>query len=217
MQAELVQIKSTLKLEMEVQKESWLDMFKTAGMRRRVLVSSFLGLFTQMSGNTLLGYYSSQLFGMMGYTSAYAKSRINIANNCWNLINAVIIATFVTRFRRRWAFMTSSSSMLLVFIAMTVSFQQLQKAKDAEITNSAAQISALFWYFAYSPCYNIGNNALTYSQSCSPFLYSTLLANTMQPTLSNYSHTHREPAALVLSSSSAKPPASSPTTSTPSP
>jgi hypothetical protein len=171
-QAEMAQIKSTLKLEQEVSKQSWFDMFRTAGMRRRVLIAGFLGLFTQMSGNTLLSYYSSLLFGMMGYDTPYAKSRINIANNCWNLINGVIIAIFVTRFRRRWAFMTSSSTMCLVFIAMTVSFQRLKVADDAGLKNPAAQISALFWYFAFSPCYNIGNNALTYTYLVELFPYA---------------------------------------------
>lgn len=52
--AEMVQIKSTLEIEMEGAKESWLDIFKQAGMRRRLFISAFLGLFTQWSGNTLI-------------------------------------------------------------------------------------------------------------------------------------------------------------------
>lgn len=101
----------------------------------------------------------------MGYTSKYAKSRINIANQCWSLINATVIAVFVARFRRRVMFLLSSASMLFAFLAMTVSFERLQEAVDGGFSNSAAQISALFWYFAYSPTYNIGNNSLTYSKS----------------------------------------------------
>lgn len=163
-QAEMAQIRSTIKLEMEHSKQSWLDMFRTAGMRRRVLISSFMGLFTQMSGNTLLSYYSNLLFNMMGYTTSYAKTRINIANQCWSFINGTAIALIVPRFRRRWMFMTSSGSMCIVFIAMTVSFYKLRVAKDNGYTNQPAAISALFWYFAYSPTYNIGNNSLTYSK-----------------------------------------------------
>lgn len=161
----MAQIRSTIKLEMENSKQSWMDMLRTAGMRRRVFISSFLGLFTQMSGNTLLSYYSSTMFTMMGYTTSYAKTRINIANQCWNLMTGVPIAIFVTRFRRRWAFMASSSSMLLVFIGMTVAFYFLKVAEDAKVKNTSAGIAALFFYFAYAPCYNIGNNALTYSKS----------------------------------------------------
>jgi MFS family permease len=162
-QAEMAQIRTTIKLEMEQSQQSWMDMFRTAGMRRRVLIAVMMGLFTQMSGNTLLSYYSNLLFEMMGYTSSFAKTRINIANQCWSLFNGVIIALVVTRFRRRWMFMLSCISMLAVFIGMTVSFERLRFAKDNGFKNQSASIAALIFYFAYSPCYNIGNNSLTYS------------------------------------------------------
>jgi hypothetical protein len=163
-QAEMAQIRSTIKLELETSKQSWMDMIRTPGMRRRVLIAVMMGLFTQMSGNTLLSYYSNLLFELMGYTTSFAKTRINIANQCWSLINGVTIALVVTRFRRRWMFMLSSATMLIVFISMTISFEQLRAAKNAGSTNKSAQIAALFFYFAYSPTYNIGNNSLTYSK-----------------------------------------------------
>ncbi|KAM6506052.1 hypothetical protein FSOLCH5_014231 [Fusarium solani] len=132
-------------------------------MRRRVLVTVFIGLFTQLSGNTLISYYSGILFQMMGYTSNYAKTRINLAYACWGLINATIIALVVTRFKRRHMYMLSACLMLVTFIAITVSLERLQAAQAADVKNSAAGIAALFFYFAYSPTYNIGNNALTYT------------------------------------------------------
>jgi energy-converting hydrogenase Eha subunit A len=171
-QAEMEQIRSTIKLELENSKLSWWDMFRTAGMRRRVLISAMMGLFTQMSGNTLLSYYSNLLFEMMGYTTSFAKTRINIANNCWSFINGTIIALIVPRFRRRWMFMLSALSMCSVFIAMTVSFQRLDVADKAGVKNNSAAISALIWYFAYSPTYNIGNNSLTYTYLVELFPYA---------------------------------------------
>ncbi|SPN99286.1 related to hexose transporter protein [Cephalotrichum gorgonifer] len=161
--AEIAQVRETIKAELEISNQSWLDLLKTAGMRRRFYVTIFIGLFTQLSGNTLISYYSGVLFEMMGYTSDYAKTRINLANACWGLINGTIIALIVTRFPRRKMYMTSAALMCLCFIAMTVSLQKLQVAQDAGVKNTAAGISALFWYFAYNPTYNIGNNALTYT------------------------------------------------------
>lgn len=52
--AEMAQIKLTLAAEMEGKKQSWADLFRHAGMRRRLFVTAFLGLFTQWSGNTLI-------------------------------------------------------------------------------------------------------------------------------------------------------------------
>ncbi|KAJ4340767.1 hypothetical protein N0V95_007409 [Ascochyta clinopodiicola] len=171
-QAEMAQIRSTIKIEMEHSSQSWLDLFRTAGMRRRALIAGFLGLFTQMSGNTLLSYFQNLLFPLMGYTSNYAKTRINIANQCWSLLNAVIIAVIVTRFRRRWMFMLSASSMMFVFMSMTICFQRLEHAKIHKYGNKSAQYAALFFYFAYSPCYNIGNNSLTYTYLVELFPYA---------------------------------------------
>ena len=170
--AEMAQIRSTIKIEMEHSNQTWLDLFKTAGMRRRALIAGFLGLFTQMSGNTLLSYYQNLLFQLIGYTTDYAKTRINIANQCWSLLNAMIIALIVTRFRRRWMFMLSAGSMTLVFMSMTICFQRLGHAKDNDYTNKSAQYAALFFYFAYSPCYNIGNNSLTYTYLVELFPYA---------------------------------------------
>jgi hypothetical protein len=171
-QAEMAQIRSTIKLEMEHSSRSWKDMVRTAGMRRRVLIACFLGLFTQMSGNTLLSYYQNLLFKLMGYTTKFAKTRINIANQCWSLMNAVVIALVVTRFRRRWMFMLSAASMTMVFMAMTISFQRLQLAESQGTKNQAAQIASLVFFFAYSPCYNIGNNSLTYTYLVELFPYA---------------------------------------------
>ncbi|EPE31360.1 MFS general substrate transporter [Glarea lozoyensis ATCC 20868] len=170
--AEMAQIKSTIMIELEHSKSSWLDMIATAGMRRRVFISGFLGLFTQMSGNTLLSYYQNLLYIMMGYTSTYAKTRINLANACWSFATALIAAYVVSRFRRRVMFMLSSGSMLTVFVCITISFERLRAAKDGGYTNKAAGIAALFFYFAYSPCYNIGNNALTYTYLIELFPYA---------------------------------------------
>lgn len=168
----MAQIRSTIKIELEHSKQSWTDMLRTKGMRRRVLITVFLGLFTQMSGNTLLSYYQNLLFTLMGYTSQYAKTRINIANNCWSLINAVVIALVVTRFRRRRMFMLSAASMTLVFMAMTICFQRLRVAQENGVKNPSAQIASLFFFFAYSPCYNIGNNSLTYTYLVELFPYA---------------------------------------------
>ncbi|KUJ14642.1 major myo-inositol transporter iolT [Mollisia scopiformis] len=170
--AEMAQIRSTIKIEMDNSKQSWMNMISTPGMRRRTFISCFLGLFTQMSGNTLLTYYQNLLFIMMGYTSSYAKTRINLANQCWSLINSTILALLVARFKRRTMFMLSTGAMLGTFIAMTVSFERLREAKNHKTKNGAASIAALFFFFAYSPAYNLGNNALTYTYLIELFPYS---------------------------------------------
>lgn len=211
------QIRATIKLEMESAKQTWWSVVAAPGMRRRSIVTVFLGLFTQLSGNSLISYYSSLLFEMMGYTTQYAKSRINIAYQCWSLMTAVVIAIYVTRFKRRLAFMTSAALMLLVFMSMTIAFYYLQVAKDNKTTNASAGVAALFFYFAYQPAYNIGNNALTYSKSCPCTVLSckTLTVGLpRQPIFSNSGPMDNATVESVCSSSSASAVCSSATTST---
>jgi hypothetical protein len=51
--AEYAQIERTLEMELETRKTSWKDFVSTVGMRKRLLVAAFLGLFGQWSGNGL--------------------------------------------------------------------------------------------------------------------------------------------------------------------
>lgn len=146
---------------------SWLDLLRTAGMRRRIVIAGFLGLFTQMSGNTLLSYNQSTLFNLMGFKSSWLKTRLSLSYNVWGLLTSIIAALSVARFPRRVMFMLSSGTMLMIFIAFAISFEKLQEAANAKPVrkNRAAGIAALFFFYAFTPAYNMGNNAITYSMS----------------------------------------------------
>jgi hypothetical protein len=51
---EFAQISATIRIELENKKLSWKEMVATPGMRRRTTIASFLGLFTQWSGNNMI-------------------------------------------------------------------------------------------------------------------------------------------------------------------
>ena len=173
-QAEITQIRETIHMEMLASKQTWLDLFRTPGMRRRVYVTIFVGLFTQLSGNTLISYYSNQLFELMGYTESYAKTRINVANACWGFGTAVVIALVVPRFPRRYMYMLSATLMLLAFIGYTVALERQNHYKALGIPSpKSVNIAALFFFFGYAPCYAIGNNALTYTYLVELWPYAT--------------------------------------------
>lgn len=104
--AEITQITTTLQIEYEAAKESWADLLRTSGMRRRALITMMLGLFTQWSGNTLISYYLGDLLTMIGYTDSKVKQEINLVNACWALVMGITVALLVKRFRRRVMYMT---------------------------------------------------------------------------------------------------------------
>lgn len=157
--AEMAQIESTIRIELEHSRRSWWEMLATPGMRRRVLIGSFLGLFTQWSGNTLISYYVNDLLKLIGYTDPNFKGKLNVGLNSWNLVNAVLISLLVRRFPRRTMYLTCAISLLCCYVGWTVAMQQFLESHG----QLAAKIT-IFFIFAYSPCYNIGYNALTYSK-----------------------------------------------------
>ena len=196
--AEMAQIRSTIQLEMENAKKSWLDLFETSGMRRRTLITAMLGLFTQWSGNTLISYYLGDLLAMVGNSTSIFKQKINVATACWGLIVAFTAAMLVTRFRRRVMYLTCTVSLLLCYIAWTVSMKVAKTALDAGNENHAAGIATIFFIFAYSPCYNIGYNALTYTYSRS----HALSLHVSQLTQKQWSRFGLMPSGLAASPSS---------------
>lgn len=50
----MAQIEATIRIEMDASKQTYLDLFRTVGMRKRAFIGTMLGFFTQWSGNTLL-------------------------------------------------------------------------------------------------------------------------------------------------------------------
>ncbi|KAK2044575.1 general substrate transporter [Colletotrichum somersetense] len=161
--AEMVQIKSVITLEMDAAKQTWMDLLGTAGMRRRALISTMLGLFTQWSGNTLTSYYLGDLLEMIGLTDSEVKQKINLGLAGWSLICGFTVAMLVRSVRRRVMYLICTISLLLCYISWTISMSRAVHAMENDYKNQSASIATIFFIFAYSPCYNIGYNALTYT------------------------------------------------------
>lgn len=195
-------------------------------MRRRLLITVMLGLFTQWSGNTLISYYLGDLLKMIGLTDSTAIQKINVSIACWSLVCATVVAMLVVRVRRRVMYLLCTCSLLLCYIGWTISMKYAQTAADAGTPNSAANVAVLVFIYAYSPCYNMGYNALTYSKLfllTSPSVLSTVFSFEMfladpfpQHTWSKSGRTQSVPAASLFSSSLAGSQDSSPLLSTPS-
>jgi len=161
--AEIMEIKTTLDIEMEHSKRSWRDLVSTPGMRRRVLIGSLLGLFTQLSGNVVISYFLGDVLRLIGYTDPLFQSEFNLGNQCWSLVCGVSAALVVMRFRRRTMYLTGILSIFAVYLAWTVCTAVFISTHSP----IAAKLS-LFWIYAYSPAYNLCFNALTYSMGPPP-------------------------------------------------
>jgi hypothetical protein len=109
---------------------------------------------------------------MIGFTDQKYIQKINVSIACWNLFCGVVISLLVTRIRRRVMYLACTISLLLCYVAWTISMQQAETAADAGRPNNAANIAVLFFIYAYAPCYNMGYNALTYSKPPSPGIHA---------------------------------------------
>jgi len=170
--AEMAQIETTIKLEMEVSKQSWMDMIRTRGMQRRTFIAAAIGLFTQWSGNTLISFYLSKILGMIGYTDSWTTTRINLGYTVWGLINGTTLAFAAPRFKRRTMFLACAISMAFVYIGWTVAMKYAMDGYNTHRPNNAAGITVIVLFYLYSPCYNIGNNALAYTYLVELFPYA---------------------------------------------
>ncbi|KAF9234365.1 general substrate transporter [Melanogaster broomeanus] len=156
--AEYTQIKKTLEVELKNTEMSWKEVLYTPGMRKRVIIGSFLALFTWWSGGGLVSYFLSPILDNIGIHDNRTKNIVNLFNNCWGLVNATFLALTVTRFPRRRMFLACTISLLIVFTAWTVASEEYERTKSR-----ASSQAVLALIFLFSPAYNMGFNALTYT------------------------------------------------------
>jgi hypothetical protein len=157
--AEFAEIKTTIAIELEHSKRSWLDLVSTPGNRRRLLIGSLVGIFTQLSGNVVISYYLGDILALVGFTDPAFAAKYNIGNQVWGLVCAVVTAMVVMRFRRRTMYLFAIGWILAAYVGWTIS-----AGIAIQHHNDAAAKLCLFWIYFYQPGYNIGFNALTYSK-----------------------------------------------------
>ncbi|KAI0470613.1 general substrate transporter [Xylariaceae sp. FL0804] len=166
--AELAEIQATLAVELEhARRSSWADLVRTPAHRRRLLLGSLLGLFTQLSGNVVISYYLGDILALVGFTDPRFASRYNIGNQVWSLVCAVAAALVVMRFRRRTMYLVSILWCLTAYVAWTI----CAGVAVTDGSDAAAKL-CLFWIYFYQPGYNIGFNALTYTFLVELFPYA---------------------------------------------
>ncbi|KAI1389668.1 general substrate transporter [Hypoxylon trugodes] len=165
--AEMAEIKTTIAIELEHSKRSWMDMINTPGNRKRVIIGSLLGVMSQLSGNVVISYYLGDILNLIGFTDPAFQAKYNIGNQCLGLVCAIFTALLVMKFRRRTMFLTSIFGILIIYVSWTIC------SAEAIIAGSkVAGKFCLFWIYAYQPCYNIGFNALTYTYLVEIFPYA---------------------------------------------
>ncbi|KAH7401213.1 general substrate transporter [Pyrenochaeta sp. MPI-SDFR-AT-0127] len=143
---EMIEITAAIKLESTLADASYMELCKTPGNRRRLLISVSLGIFSQWCGNGVVSYYLAIVLRTVGITSVTHQTLIAGLLQVWNLIFASAAALSVDRLGRRPLFLASTSIMLVGYILVTALSGSF--AETGSPATGVAVIPFLFIFFA---------------------------------------------------------------------
>jgi hypothetical protein len=144
---EYKEITETLQLEKEFESNGWLQLFKTAGNRHRVIILVSLGFFSQWSGNGLVSYYMSDVLQKAGVESFKTRLEINGILNIINFVTAVGMCFVIDKFGRRPLFIFATAGMLGSFIIWTICAAQF--TLHGTTAAGRAEIAFIFIYYVF--------------------------------------------------------------------
>lgn len=119
-QLEFTEIRTAIALDKEAEANSWLDLVKTKGNRKRIGIITAIGFFSQWSGNGLISYYLYQVMNNIGITSPETQLGINGGLKTWGLFTNVFMSFFVDRVGRRPIYLISTIGTLVAFTIWTI-------------------------------------------------------------------------------------------------
>ncbi|KAK4943905.1 hypothetical protein LTR10_016621 [Elasticomyces elasticus] len=146
-QLEYVEIRDTIRLEKELESNGWLELFKTKGNRRRLIILLTAGLFSQWSGNGLVSYYLSKVLDQIGYTDTLTQNLINGVLQIFNLFIAVLACFFVDKIGRRKLFLFSTGGMLCTFVAWTICSARFAISGSRGAANAVVGFIYIYYFF----------------------------------------------------------------------
>lgn len=117
---ELFEIQETIRLEQQNSHNSWADLVRTPGNRKRLLLIILTAFFSQCSGNGLVSYYIHDILTSVGVHDPSDQSIINGGLQIWSFLVAVAFSVLlVDRLGRRTLFLTAAVGMLVTFSIWT--------------------------------------------------------------------------------------------------
>ncbi|WPH03829.1 Hypothetical protein R9X50_00671200 [Acrodontium crateriforme] len=163
---EIQEIKDTLKLEQEIEGNGWMQLIKTKGNRKRLVILLSIGLFSQWSGNGVASYYLNIVLTNIGVKDGSTQLIINGTLQILNLIVAVGQCFVVDRIGRRPLFLISTTGMLGTWIVWTICSAEYAKHKN--VAAAHAVIAMIYIYYCF---YNLAYSGMLvgYSAEILPY------------------------------------------------
>jgi MFS family permease len=112
-------IYETIKQEQLAKRNSWLVFVQTPDNRKRLILITLTGYFSQCSGNGLVSYYIHDILSSIGITASNDQAIINAGLQIWSFLVALVFAFTVDKFGRKPLFVTAAVGMLISFTIWT--------------------------------------------------------------------------------------------------
>ncbi|KAJ5131937.1 Major facilitator superfamily domain general substrate transporter [Penicillium atrosanguineum] len=144
---EFQEIIATIRAEQQAASDgSYLEMIKTAGNRRRLMISITLGMFAQWVGNGVISYYLSLILTSVGVTNVRDQTLISACLQMWDLAFAALGAYLSDRLGRRPLFLASAVIMFVSYVLVTALSGSFAVTQNT--ATGGAVIPFLFIFFA---------------------------------------------------------------------
>ncbi|KAF9885374.1 hypothetical protein FE257_012992 [Aspergillus nanangensis] len=147
---EFREIQDTIEHEETCEGNGWIDLVRSPGNRRRLLIILTLGFFSQLSGNGLVSYYISDVLTGAGISDPETQLEINGILMIVNLISAVGSSFLMDKLGRRPLFIYSTTGMLISFSVWTICAARFVQTGAKPAAN--AEVAFIFIFYI---CYNL--------------------------------------------------------------
>lgn len=148
-QLEYTEIRTAIALDKEAEANTWLDLVRTPGNRKRIGIITAIGFFSQWSGNGLISYYLHQVMNNIGITDEKTQLGINGGLKSWGLIVNISMSFFADKIGRRPIYLISTIGTTIAFTIWTII-----SARYAIAGGSGLGIGFVIMIFVYGTFYD---------------------------------------------------------------
>ncbi|KAB2111287.1 hypothetical protein AG0111_0g404 [Alternaria gaisen] len=119
-QLEFAEVRAAIALDKEQDRTNWSDFLKTKGNRKRIIIITAIGFFSQWSGNGLISYYLKYVMDNVGLTDPQTQLGINGGMKTLALCENFLFAFLVDKLGRRPIYLISTIGTFVMFNIFTI-------------------------------------------------------------------------------------------------